>query len=494
MFRMCRLLSLLAMVLAAIVPATAAEEAEPAPGPRPAPPPPAAARGLRSQDFTSDPRWDSHRSRLLPSEPRATRQDFGHRSTSRAGGKEPGEIGGWVQRSITPAYYAKVIPEKSLNDKLTVTGRFAVHEDNSNTGTLLGWFNADSRGWRTPNSLAMRIDGNGGKYWVFFEYGTRNRRTGGGATFEGRYQTTRTKPLQGDGTSHRWSLTYDPKGNNGDGELVFTLDGVEYKQPLAPGHRADGATFNRFGLWNQQTSGDAMDVYLDDLTIDGREEDLTDDPGWEGKGNDVEFADTAFRPFHDFGYSKTKHAGGKGPGEVGGLVWRDEAPAYYAARTGPLSLDRELHASGKLAMTSAGADSAVWLGWFDSATKKNKKEPEHKTPQPNLLAVLIEGPSRAGHYFRPVYRTAKGEGKAQDEGPLVQPGDRVYEWSLAYYPDRAGGNGQIVVTFDGKRHTLDLAPGHRKQGARFDRFGLCNVQSGGHHVVIYLDDVAFTAR
>ena len=68
---------------------------------------------------------------------------------------------------------------------------------------LFGWFHETSRGWRTLNSLAFRIDGNGGKYWVFFEYGTRNWLTGGGGTFDGpRYQTTRTKPFPADGTVH----------------------------------------------------------------------------------------------------------------------------------------------------------------------------------------------------------------------------------------------------------------------------------------------------
>src|SRR5688572_2409236 len=91
-------------------------------------------------DFTSDPEWEGHRNRLLPDPMPITRQDFGWRSTQRAGGKAPGEIGGWVQRSIAPASYAKAIPTRTLNDRLSASGKFTVLRDHGGTGTLLGWF------------------------------------------------------------------------------------------------------------------------------------------------------------------------------------------------------------------------------------------------------------------------------------------------------------------------------------------------------------------
>src|SRR5678816_783160 len=120
-------------------------------------------------------------------------------------------LGGWVQRSLTPAWFAKVIPGRTLNDKFSASGKFAVTNDSGGSGMLFGWFNETSRGWRTPNSLVFRIDGNGGKYWVFYEYGTRGWLTGGGGCFEGeQYQKTPTKPFKADGTKHVWSLTYDP--------------------------------------------------------------------------------------------------------------------------------------------------------------------------------------------------------------------------------------------------------------------------------------------
>ena len=105
---------------------------------------------------------------------------------------------------------------------------------------MIGWFAAPPLSWRTPNSLAFRIDGNGGRFWMFYEYGTRRWRTGGGGAFEGeRYQTTTTPAFPADGKPHRWSLDYDPAGSGGRGEIIFRVDERAYRLEVAEGHRAD---------------------------------------------------------------------------------------------------------------------------------------------------------------------------------------------------------------------------------------------------------------
>ena len=453
------------------------------------------------QHFDADPGWEGFRNRLLPESLPRVRQDFGYLASHFTGGDRAGEIGGRIHRSRTRAYYAKTIPTKSMNDKLSASGRFTVTEAGGGSGMLFGWFHETSRGWRTPNSLGFRIDGNGGKYWLFYEYGTRNWRTGGAGAFDGpRYQTTPTKPFPSDGTVHDWSLKYDPDGNNGNGVLHFTVDGKTYP-PLAvtPGHKAEGARFNRFGIWNVQIGGDALEAYFDDLVIDGVSHTFDSDPQWTGVRNQVEFAERVIRPLHDFGYTPTQHAGGE-PGELGGVIFRDEQPAYYAGRTGPLTLDTELFASGTVAFLHAGSDSGVCLGWFNSKGKRGKTIPAHVQRQKNLLAIMIEGPSRAGHYFRPVYATTTGAGSngLQDSlsgksPPVIRPDGAVHRWSMHYLPAGAAGNGRIEVTFDGKTQTVDLEPGRKAENALFDRFGLFNIQSGGHHVEIYFDDIRFTA-
>ena len=443
----------------------------------------------RFEDFTNDPQWESYRSRLLPNPLPITRQDFGWRDTLQSDGTR-GEIGGWIQRSLTPASFAKVIPTRTLNDRLSASGKFEVTRDDSTSGTLFGWFHETSRGWRTPNSLVFRLDGNGGKYWVFYEYGTRHWLTGGGGCFEGdRYQTTPTKPFKANGTTHTWSLDYDPAGADGNGLMTFVLDGKAYPQPLAPGHKMDGAEFNRFGAMNVQATGSGMEVSFHDLKLDGQPLDLSSDAGWEARGNKMEFKDRHMRPFHDCGWRATSNAGGK-VGEIGGIMWRDEMPASYASKVGPLTLEDELFASGRIAFNGAGSDSGVYLGWFNSVSKTHKTASDHIQPQSNVLAVLLEGPSRIGHYFRPAYATAKGEGRIQDAGPIIRPDGRAHQWSIHYLPQ----SGQINVRLDDETTTITISPEHRPQGASFDRFGLFNIQVGGHFVDVALDDLMYTIK
>ena len=444
-----------------------------------------------TMDFATDPHWEGYRNRLLPVPMPITRQDFGWHATQRAGGKAPGEIGGWIQRSITPASFAKVIPTRTLKDRLSASGKFTVSRDQGGSGILLGWFHESSRGWRTPNSLAFRIDGNGGKYWVFYEYGTRGWLTGGGGCFEGdRYQTTATKPFKSDGTVHTWTLTYDPDGGEGYGMMTFLLDGKSYPQALAPGHKMDGAEFNRFGIFNQQLTGDGMEAYFSDLVVDGETIDLSKDPGWIGVGNKTEYADRKRRPFQDFGWSEASRDNEKS-GEIGGMIWRDVKPSYYAAKTEPLSLDDELFASGTITFRGAGSDSGAYFGWFDAETKKDPAVKE-LDPAKNILAIFVEGPSRIGHYFRPEVHAANGEGVSAEAGPIIRPDGRVHRWELRYSPSGASGIGEVTVKFDDRVQSIALKPEHRKLGAKFDRFGIFNCQTGGHYVDIALDDLRFT--
>ena len=232
-----------------------------------------------------------------------------------------------------------------------------------------------------------------------------------------------------------------------------------------------------------------MEVSFRDLKLAGQPLDLSGAEGWDARGNNAEFQDRHMRPFHDFGWMSMAGAGGK-PGEIGGLIWRDEKPAYYASKTSPLTLADELFASGRIAFNGAGSDSGVYLGWFNSMSKTNKTTSDHQAPQTNLLAVLLEGPSSVGHYFRAAYSTARGHGTIQDAGPIIRPDGRAHQWSIHYSPQSR----QITVELDGERCTLAVTQEHLNQGASFDRFGLFNLQEGGHFVDIALDDLTYTVK
>ena len=475
----------MALGLGALVPAAAAEE-EP-------------GRAV-VEGFDVDPGWEGLRNRLLPERLPTVRQDFGHRPTNLAGGWAPGEIGGTVQRSTTRARFAMPIPEKTLSQPLAASGRLAVTRADASSGIMLGWFHGSSRGWRTTSSLAMRLDGNGGKFWLFYEYGTRSGLTGGAGAFEGdRYQTTVTEPFRADGKVHEWSLVYQPGVGGGDGVLAFRIDDRKYEIKVAAEHQKDGAIFDRFGIWNVEIGGESMDAYFDDLLVDGRPLQCDAAEGWRGEGNDASFEERVIRPRHHYGFSPTSYAGGK-PGELGGIVFRDERPSYYAADVGKLSLEEPLGASGRIVLRGAGADSAVCLGWFDGKSKREKNTSELKAPQPGWLGVIVEGPSSVGHYFRAAYSSARGSGQSPCEDPrtgaerpVIRPDGQVHRWAIEYAPEAAGGGGNITVQFDESTHSLAVRPEHRAEGAVFDRFGIFNLQAGGHHVEFYLDDVAYTS-
>lgn len=452
-----------------------------------------------AQAFDSDPRWDGFHNRLGQKRPQQSVQDFGYRSTNQAGGKAAGEIGGHVQRSSEAAFYAMAIRPKTLDDELHASGVLAVPAASGGSGVMIGWFAAPPLSWRTPNSLAFRIDGNGGTFRIFYEYGTSKWRTGGGGAFEGEaYQTTPTPPFPADGKPHRWSLDYDPAGADGRGIINFRIDEREYELEVAQGHRADGARFDHFGIWNVQAPGDQLQFCLDDLVVDGQRSEFDVDPQWDCLRNKSQYTERFVRPFHDFGFSPTNHAGGR-LGEIGGIVFRDERPSYYAAPAGRLTLDDELLATGRFSLNKAGSDSGVYIGWFNSATKQAKSQPDYELPQSNYLAVLIEGPSRQGHYFRPAYGASDGQGQIAGETsaagcawPLVHPDGRPHEFRMHYRPQAAEGHGAIEVTLDGAADSLELRPIERERGATFDRFGIFNLQAGGHAVEIYLDDLSFT--
>lgn len=441
-------------------------------------------------DFSADPKWEGRNNVPAASACVVKTPDFGYSPTRHAGGAD-GEIGGRVWRSLTPAYYAKKIAARTLNERLRASGRFSVTQCESSSGVLVGWFNSDSRGWRTPNSIVFRIDGEQDRFRVFFEYGTRTWKTGGGTTFEGAYQTTTTPMIPADGKPHAWSLDYDPAGADGRGEMIFVLDGRTFAAPMEEGHKAEGAAFDRFGIMNVQNSGQSLTLWLDDLDIDGEREDFASDPKWDALGNRASFKDFAIRPWHNFGWRDTCLAGGK-PGEIGGLVWRIEATRpqetlMYGTPVGELSLRQELKASGKMCLKAAGADSGLLFGWYNSLTPIG-------APPVNFVGIFVEGPSAVGHYVRPVVRSADETALVVPRGPIIRPDGKPHAWAIHYMPGPKGQAGKVTVTFDDATVSADVPPQLIAGGAAFDRFGFLNWHRGGHYIEAYFDDLEYTAQ
>jgi acetyl esterase/lipase len=474
---------------------------------------------IKTESFDRDPGWEAHNNRVVPKEYPTIVQDFGYTKTNFAG-KAAGEMGGQVWRASEPAYYAGKIGPRTLGDRLSASGTFALTKTTPGGGIFFGFFRAEQpgAGGRPIGSLGMHVDTehSGARLAVRLITG-QNRSCGTFVTpfLPGKFRPT---PIRNDGTRYTWKLDYDPQAAGGRGQFTFTIRShgdkpeeldakrlptdlpethrqealrrfpnvTTFSVDLPEGYRQQATTFDHFGLMNMMKAGGRMTVYFDDLTYDGHSQDFAQDPNWDASRNRVTYQAADVGGAHNFGFSSTSYAGGK-PGEVGGTFWRSGKYGYYADRVGPLTLDDRLEAGGKVVLQVGAPDADMFLGWFNSA---NKETPPIEAG--HFLGVHVGGPTRVGHYFHPAFATATGTRGQAAAGPVLAPG-KVHHWTLVYDPAAEGGHGAIRVTLDKETYTLTLKKGVKAQGARFDRFGVFTSTIGGQVVKLFLDDLKYTA-
>jgi hypothetical protein len=295
---------------------------------------------------------------------------------------------------------------------------------------------------------------------------------------------------------YQWTLSYDPAAQNGNGRFEFTITSNSEKPEsfesktfvvdVPENIRKENAAFDRFGLMNIGRSGNAMDIYFDDLEFDGRKEDFSQEPDWEGSGNRLSYEEPNPEGAQNFGFSPETNFAGGNRGEIGGTFWRGEKNfAWYADHVGPFTLNDRMEASGKVFLQIGAPDTGMYIGWF-------KRVESEEPPGRNCLAVQVSAPTRIGHYFNPVCATADGNRRYAKTGPVIVPG-RVYDWRIVYDPMGNGGAGAIEVTLGTESVRLDLKPRDKERGSSFDSFGLFSSGPGGGLMKIYFDDLKFTA-
>jgi hypothetical protein len=452
----------------------------------------------RRENFDRVPGWDGQNNRPVAGTLRTVVQDFRYSATDHhANG--PGEVGGMITPDGLPAYYAKVIPALSYDDSFSASGTVVLVKGGGNT--LLGFFNHDTvNEWRTPNSLVFRINGRGAISHVHIESATRLWRAD--ASVIGRVDTVagRVHPIEIPSTgAHAWSIAYDPKGNDGGGSYRAVFDGVSAVCNLQPGHKADGATFDRFGLLNVVKSVDgAGEIWIDNVVINGKPESFDADPGWEGRRNQVKYKSEEVRPRFNFGYSPTVLAGGKVPGEVGGLFFRGDCRsqntlACSGDRLDTLTLDKPLRASGRVVLLRAVSDSTTLFGFYHAEHSMRVTDSQASALPRDFLGVSVEGPSGEGFYVYPSYRVHDGEQGSgyPDSPPHIFPDGTVHTWVMEYLP---GDPGKISVTLDDSRAEMPVPREHQAAGTQFNRFGFVTPWVDGNGQRIFLDDLEYTCR
>lgn len=453
---------------------------------------------LKSDSFDTDAGWEGVNNRLTTSTGQTVTQDFGYRQTKFASSTN-GEIGGRVWREQHPAWYAMIIAPKSLDDKLTASGTFAITDAHGGGHVFFGWFNANQieGAGRAVGSLGLEIgtDKAGGR--LHLRLHTAENQSAGTVVQPAADKKSKG-PFRGDGTKYSWKINYDPGAKNANGHATFTFhsnlarhepfENTTYTVDVPAAFKIQATTFDRFGIMNGTKPGGHETIYFGDLTLDGRAIDLRQDPNWEAIGNHADQKRTTTGE-NDFGFSNTNHAGGK-PGEIGGTMWRSgQRWGSYAARVGHLSLDDRLEAHGRVMLEVGPPDSGMFFGWFKRGDAQNAPDQAG-----NFLGLKVAGPSRVGHYFAPAYTLANGTERAAGSGPLLVPG-RAYEWSAIYDPIANGGLGAIRVTLGHDSLTFNFKKGDKLVGAHFDRFGLFTVHNDGGHgaVKIFFDDLRYTA-
>ncbi len=458
-------------------------------------------RPARVEHFDDDPKWNCAGNRIRTTKQRGSRQAFGFHTSNHAG-RKPGEIGGVVWRSVEPAYYGKRIDSLTFDNPMSCSGTLSlVHAPGGFSGyqngstIFVGFFNHKEQGWRPINFIGFRLEGYNEPDGATIEvsYGTRQWSAHGAfVNRTGQTQARMVKDLDQrqllrvapDKSRHAWELRYEPKGGDGFGQITFVFDGVASMLNLSREHRAQGAIIDRCGLFAGSMPGAEMTAYFDDMTINGREEDFSRDPDWDGVGNTASIEDPIGYGESDFGYCRTGDSG-----EMGGRLWRvqeNEFKGYCGDDVGRLTLDDRLVAKGKLRVSRFSVDSGAHFGWFSAK--------EQGWPPKNFVGVYLDSLTRIGRFVTPMYGTSKpaGVGIAPPRRLFV-PDGRTYAWTLEYDPAAHGGNGAVTLTLDGESTTLNLAPGHKAQGAAFDRFGLFNMQdNNGKDCVLYLDDLSYT--
>jgi len=446
---------------------------------------------LRTERFDRDPNWDGHNNRIGLNNSVTVRQDFGYTNNSPF---HKAAIGGWISTAASPAFYAKKLETLTLSNSFSASGKIIVPKGGQNI--LIGFFNdATAKEWRTANTIALRIDGRKTNFYSYVEYCTSMWRAG--AVFPRKGPDPRRFEFVGGETVHTWSLSYNAK----TGIITGSMDGQETPLDFEKGHRNDGITVNHFGILNCLKSDEMHEgsMWIADLVINGERESLDKDPKWDARNNRKTYEGDNVRPRFNFGYSPTHFAGGERAGELGGIVFCGderfpERMAYYGDRVGNLSLEQPLEASGRVVLLRGPTDSRTLLGFFNSKESIRHGKSQTQSLPPDFIGVSIEGPSREGFYFYPVYASDRlgDSGTVKKHRPYIYPDGKSHAWRMKYDPKGNDGDGNIVVTFDDKSCTAILKSGVKQDGANFDRFGIVTTLIDGNGQTIYFDDLSYT--
>src|SRR5262245_33301245 len=125
---------------------------------------------VRDETFEVEPpNWEGINNRNRFFEAKTVEQNFGYSATTSHAGGRSGEIGGRINPAGEPAFYGYRLPAPlTLDSPMTAEGRLGVAKGSGHC--LLGFFNTNTLNeWRTPNTLAVRINNRGEAFHCHLE-------------------------------------------------------------------------------------------------------------------------------------------------------------------------------------------------------------------------------------------------------------------------------------------------------------------------------------
>jgi hypothetical protein len=212
----------------------------------------------KTESFDRDPGWEGHINRVVPKTLPTITQDFGYGKTTFAA-KAAGEIGGRITRAAEPAYYADKIGPLSLEDRLEASGKAVLKSGGPDSDMFLGWFNGankDDPPTQAGHFLGVHVGGPTRVGHSFHPSLT---------TAKGAKAQAAAGPVLTPGKAYDWSLVYDPTAEEGRGAATVTLGKESVTLALKKGVKAQGARFDRFGVFTPKVGGQIVRLYLDDL-------------------------------------------------------------------------------------------------------------------------------------------------------------------------------------------------------------------------------------
>ena len=434
---------------------------------------------MKTEHFDHDPGWEGRNNRIIPKEYPTVVQAFGYSQTHFAGAAA-GEMGGQVWRASEPAYYGDKIGPRTLDDKLSASGTFALTKTSPGSGVFFGFFRAEQpgAGGRPIGSLGpgsglrtqRRSPGRPAHHRPepivrHVHHAVHPRQVPPHAAQERRHAIHLEARLRSErGRRPRTIHVHDPwrAPNRCWTSRTCRKPTSRKPAPIFRARRRSRSTCPR--VTNSRARLRPLRPDEHDETRRATEHLLRRSPV-RGPVPRL-LAGSALGRFRQSGHAIKRPMS---PAPTTSASARRTTPAASLARSaapfGGLTTGATTRTRWGRFRLPTGSRPAAELSWWSVAPTRicasvgSAATTAAQAPNKagNFLGIKVGGPTRVGHYFLPAFTINEQVRGLPDKGPVLRPG-KTYEWSLVYDPAANDGQGAITATLgDESGHTQHQA-------------------------------------